>query len=83
MSEEGEGGAMGKRRMIRSTLTQQLRDVISTRIERPGRCARYSIIMVITEQTEQERKKAVKEEAREKRKTKTPRAKKKKSITTP
>ena len=73
VSEEGQGGATGKGRMIRSTLTQQLREVIATRIERPGRCALYSIIMVITEQPEQEGKKAVNEAAREKSRRKRPR----------
>ena len=52
---------------MRGTLAQQPREVIATRIER-RRCAIYSIIMVVTEQTGQERKKAVKEGAREENK---------------
>ena len=65
VSEEGEEKA---RRMVRGMSTQQLRETVATTIERRGRCAIYSIILVITEQTGQERKRAVKEAAQEKRK---------------
>ena len=68
---------MGKARM-RGTLMQKPREVLATKIERRKRCAIYSAIMVVTEQTGQERKKAVKEAARKKRKTELPKAEKKK-----
>jgi hypothetical protein len=50
------------------------------RIGRRRRCAIFSLIKVTAEQTAQERKKAVKEAAREKRKTKMPKVEKKKRI---
>lgn len=50
------------------------------RTERRRRCAIYSFIMTIAEWTSQERKKAIKEAAREKRKTKMPKAEKKKRV---
>ena len=68
---------MGKGRRMRGTLTQKPREVIATRIERRKRCAIYSASMVVTEQTGQDRKKAVKEAAREKRKAELPKAEKK------
>ena len=50
------------------------------RTERRRRCAIYSFIMTIPERAPQERKKAIKEAAREKRKTKMPKAEKKKRV---
>ena len=68
---------MGKATRMRGTLTPKPGEVIATRIERRKRCAIYSAIMVVTEQTGQERKKAGKEAAQEKRKTELHKAEKK------
>ena len=81
VSEEGEASSGGGEEDNEGQVEARTPEVIATRMVRRRRCAIHSIIMVLPEQTGQGRKKAVKEAVWEKRKTKTPKAEKKKKRT--